>query len=296
MTEWALPPFSSRNRGAYKQIDNDCPETARIGLIHVLHGLDARGYIADWLKVSAELQRLARVRPDFDRNAAAAVAEQLLMELPWDKVFDFCERLYGYLTQDVWRYNRASEEDELVGSKSDIQEYIASELQRLFLEEHLAFEFSAGIVRRRGRRHTADRVARAEVVLGDPRLVKARTHFNKALKYFRNISEPDPENVVKEAVCAVEATARALFPSDGSTLGDVVKSITGSGIGQLPKAIASTFHGLYGFRNGGEGVTHGGAEGGAATKEIAEYGLSVAASQIVLLVDLDAASEPDVPF
>jgi hypothetical protein len=101
---------------------------------------------------------------------------------------------------------------------------------------------------------------------------------------------------VKEAVCATEATARALFPDGGSTLGEVVKSITGSEIGQLPKAIAKAFDGLYGFRNAGEGVGHGGTTGGAVTKELAEYALAVAASQIVLLVDLAAAAEPVIPF
>jgi hypothetical protein len=127
-------------------------------------------------------------------------------------------------------------------------------------------------------------------------LSSALAHFNKALRYFRNVSQPDPENVVKEAVCAVEATARALFPSGGSTLGEVVKSITGSELGQLPKPIAQTFHGLYGFRSGGEGVGHGGASGGPVTKELAEYALALAASQIVLLVDLATSLEPDIPF
>lgn len=242
--------------------------------------------------MAGELQRIARVRPDF----RTFDVEELLLALPWDKVFDFCERLYGHLAQDVHFYNGRTEERELVTPRSEVQEYIAGELQRLFLEEHLAFEFSNGLVRRRGRRHMADQVARAELVLGDPRLSKALAHFNKALRYFRNVSQPDPENVVKEAVCAVEATARVLFPSGGSTLGEVVKSITGSELGQLPKPIAQTFHGLYGFRSGGEGVGHGGAAGGAVTKELAEYALALAASQIVLLVDLSIALEPEVPF
>jgi hypothetical protein len=218
------------------------------------------------------------------------------MELPWDKVFDFCERLYGQLANDIRVYNDQTETVEIVTPRSEIQEFIAGELQRLFLEEHLAFEFVDGVVRRRGRRHTADQVSRAELVLGDQRLSGVRSHFNKALRYFRNVSQPDPENVVKEAVCAVEATARALFPSGGSTLGKVVESITGSGPGQLPKPIANTFQGLYGFRNSGEGVGHGGAAGGPATKELAEYSLAIAASQIILLVDLAAAAEPDIPF
>ncbi len=285
------PPFSARNRGAHAQIDNECPESTRIGLLHIVLKAVSQHYVEDNHTVVRELERIARVRPD-----AYSEIDGLLMQLPWDKVFDFCERFYNHLAQDYQRYDRELEALVQVSTKSEAQQYIAGELQRLFLEENLAFEFSDGIVRRRGRRNTADQVSRAEVVLGDPRLAKALGHFNKALRYFRNVSQPDPENVVKEAVCAVEAAARALFPSSGSTLGDVVKSIAGVGPGQLPKPIAKTFEGLYGFRSAGEGVGHGGAVGGPVTKELAEYALAVAASQIVLLVDLAAALDPDVPF
>jgi hypothetical protein len=288
------PPFSARNRGAHAQIDNDCPETTRIGLLHLIYRLVQRDYV-DWSDVVSELQRIARNRPDSSLYNPAG-AERLLLELRWEKVFDFCERLYSYLAKDVTRYEREIEQTVVDVTRSEVQEYIAREIAQLFLEEHLAFEFSDGFVRRRGRRQTAEQVSRAELVLGDPRLSKALTHFNKALRYFRNVSQPDPENAVKEAVCAVEAAARVLFPGTGATLGDVVKSITGSGSGQLPKTIANTFHGLYGFRSGGDGVGHGGAAGGPVTKELAEYSLALAASQIVLLVDLALTLEPDIPF
>jgi hypothetical protein len=100
----------------------------------------------------------------------------------------------------------------------------------------------------------------------------------------------------REAVCAVEATARALSPSNGNNLPEILDSLSGSDPAQIPKAIIKTFDGLYGFRNGGDGVAHGGATGGAATKEIAEYALAVAASQIVLLVAFEATLESDLPF
>jgi len=100
-----------------------------------------------------------------------------------------------------------------------------------------------------------------------------------------------------KAVCAVEAAARELFP-DGkpSDLGDVGKAITGTEPGKLPATIAKTFIGLYAFRGVGDGVAHEGTTGGAATQEIAEYVLSVAASQILLLVDLAQAQDSEVPF
>jgi hypothetical protein len=290
-----LPPFSARYQGAHAQIENDFPESARIGLLHLIDRLVEKKYVEDARSVTLELQRIARVRSYYDDYPAET--ERLLLSLPWQKVFDFCERLYGHLTQDVTIISdHQTGEWDIITPKSEVQEYVAAELQRLFVEENLAFEFSSGQVRRRGRRNTAAQVSRGEFVLSDPRLGKARAHFNKALKYFRSVSDPDPENTVKEAVCAVEATARALFPSNGKNLQEIMNSICGSDAGQIPKAIAKTFDGLYGFRNGGDGVAHGGATGGAATKEIAEYALAVAASQIVLLVAFEATLESDIPF
>jgi hypothetical protein len=299
-----LPPFSARNRGAHVQIDSDFPESARTGLLHLLHDFVGREYVGGWIELAREVERLARVTPviytkDSVPNIAKArvAAEGLLFELPWERVYDFCERLYGHLTQDVTSWDQEFGGIRLDVARSDVQSYVADELSRLFLEESLAFEFSDGRVARRDRAHTSTKVTRAQVVLGDPRLESARKHFNKALKYFRHVSQPDPENAVKEAVCAVEATARILFPSPGAkTLGAILKSITGTDPGKLPQAIAQTFHALYGFRSGGEGVGHGGTAGGAVTQDIAEYALALAASQIILLVDLANSQEDDVPI
>jgi hypothetical protein len=285
-------PFSARNQGAHSQIDNDFPDTARIGLYHLLVQLAARGYVGSWGAVNAELERIFRVAPSHSEKPDYALT--LVSQLGWDKVLDFCERLHGHLASEVGHSNY--DEYVITAPKSEVQEFIAQEIQRIFLEEHLAFEFSDGLVRRRGRRQTNDQLTRTDLVLGDPRLSDARKHVNKAVRYFRSVSQPDPENVVKEAVCAVEATARALFPAGGNTLGDVVKSITGSRPGQLPKSIANTFHGLYAMRSGGDGVSHGGATGGPVTKELAEYALALAACQIVLLVDLERSLEADIPF
>jgi hypothetical protein len=292
-----LPPFSARNRGAHAQIDHDCPQDARTVILHLLHDLVKRNYVDGWESLALECQRLARLKPQEFRYSGDAreAVEKMLNSLPWEKVFDLCERLHNHLVQERVYLDSQTDEQIVTISRVEAQNYFADQIQRILIEENLAFEFSGGLIRRRGRRHTADRVARAELVLGDVRLSAARAHFNKALRHFRNVSHPDPENVVKEAVCAVEATARALFPNGGNTLGDVIKSITGPEPGHLPKAIAHTFHGLYGFRGGGEGISHGGAKGGIATAELAEYALAVAASQIVLLVDVSNSNEGEVP-
>ena len=101
---------------------------------------------------------------------------------------------------------------------------------------------------------------------------------------------------MKEAVCAVEAAAKELFPdAKAKTLGDFVGWAISSERSLLPKTIGQTFSGLYGFRSSGEGIAHGPASGGTVTAELSEYILGMAASQIVFLSDL-ARNDEEPPF
>ncbi|MCX6623391.1 MAG: hypothetical protein NTY38_20475 [Acidobacteria bacterium] len=294
-------PFSARLRGQHRQIDNSFPDGARIALLHLLYDLEEKAYVAGWPAIARELQRIGRHPPTFydsssvaSEKQAKADAEAVLASLKWEKAYDFCERVYSHLSQDAahWVDNAW----EVTTPKSDVQKYVSGELQRIFLEEGLAFEFSEGLVRRRGRKHTVDQTTRAQVVLGDNRLAGARKHYEKALQFFRQPVKPDYENCVKEAVCAVEATGKALFPSaKAATLGDLTKWFATTKDYAVPKALVKTIEGLYAYRSGGDGVGHGGATGGAATAEVAEYVLSVSASQIIYLVYVESTND-DIPF
>jgi hypothetical protein len=64
----------------------------------------------------------------------------------------------------------------------------------------------------------------------------------------------------------------------------------------VPKALGQTLTNIYAYRCGGDGVGHGGADGGPATVEVAEYVLAVCASQIIYLVDVSNSQEVDIPF
>jgi hypothetical protein len=297
----ASTPFSARNRGAHRQIDNAFPPTARNGLVHILLGLVERKYLG-WGAIAREIQRIGRLPPvEYDESRVASLkqakddAEMGLDALSWDKAYDFCERLHSHLARDVGHY--WNDEFQLQTPKAEVQTLSADELQRLFAEEGLAFELTEGLVRRRGRKHTVDVTTRAQVVLGDPRLGGSRRHYDKALQFFRSPSKPDYKNTVKEAVCAVEAAGKALFPrAKAATLGDLAKWFLSTNDVAVPKALVNTITGIYGYRSGGDGVGHGGASGGSATAEVAEYVLAVCASQIIYLVDLSNSHEKDVPF
>lgn len=302
MIESPKVPFSARNRSLHRRIDNDFPETARNGLLHLLLDLVSRRYVAGWPEIATELHRIARLTPtEYEATSVAAGrkarhdAETALRQLAWEKAYDFCERLYGHLASEVGYYD--NNEYNLKTSRGEVQAYIGEELQRLFAEEGLAFELSDGIVRRRGRKHTVDMASKAQVVLGDARLSGARKHYDKALQFFRNPTRPDFENAVKEAVCAVEAAGKALFPaSKAATLGDIAKWLATTKDVSVPKALCQTITGVYAYRSGGNGVGHGGASGGTATAEVAEYMLAVCASQVIYLVDLANSQDDHVPF
>lgn len=295
-------PFSARHRGSHQQIDKSFPESARTALLHLLYDLEEKGFVAGWPAIAREIQRIGRRPPtSYDTSSVASIkkaksdAEEGLSSLKWEKVYDFCERIFSYLANDVGHRGQF-DSFEITTTRSEVQQYITAELERLFLEEGLAFEFSEGLVRRRGRKHTEDRATRAQVVLGDSRLASARKHYEKALGFFRHPTKPDYENCVKEAVCSLEATGKALFPSaKAATLGDLVKWFASTKEYEIPKALLKTIEGIYAYRSGGDGVGHGGVTGGVATAEVAEYVLSVAASQIIYLVDVEHMDD-DIPF
>lgn len=295
-----LPPFSARNRREKNWIEEDFPASARNGLLHVLNEAIEKDYLRDWFVPAKELRRIARVAParysstsaESTKNAQFDVESQL-NQLDWDRVYDFCERLHSHLTEDIRSWHN---DEEITITKGQAQSFLAEEVQRLFEEEGLGYEFCDGLVQRRGKRHTITQTNKAEKVLADQKLDAARIHFSKALRYFHDRKKTDHENTVKEAVCAVEAAAKELFPdAKAKTLGDFVGWATNSGRNLLPKTIGQTFSGLYGFRNSGEGVAHGAASGGAVTAELSEYILGTAASQIVLLADL-ARNDEEPPF
>jgi hypothetical protein len=300
MTTSPLPPFSARTRREKNWIEEAFPDSARNGLLHLLNDAVEKNYLADWIVAAKELRRLARVAPgDYSGSSVQSIrtarfdVESQLNQLAWDRTYDFCERVYSHLTSNVsYWYNN----EEFTATKAQAQLFFAEELQRLFEEEGLGYEFRDGWVQRRGKRHTVSQTNKAEGVLADQRLVSARVHYSKALRYFRDRKKTDHENTVKEAVCAVEAAAKELFPdANVNTLGEFVTWATNNERKLLPKTIGQTFSGLYGFRNSGEGVAHGAASGGAVTAELSEYVLGMTASQIVFLADL-ASDDEEPPF
>ena len=95
-------------RRSHRQIDNDCPVTARNGLPHLLVDLVQEQYVGGWGAIAKELQRIRRLPPvEYNSSSVGSTqqakndTEDILTALRWEKVYDFCERLHGHLARDV---------------------------------------------------------------------------------------------------------------------------------------------------------------------------------------------------
>jgi hypothetical protein len=134
MTTAPLPPFSGRNRREKVWIEEDFPDSARTGLLHLLkHSVDM-DYLSGWPAIAEELGRIARAAPqDYDPRYIESVkkarfhAETFLNQLGWDRVYDFCERLHSHLAQATAR----EQNGEIVTiTKAQSQLVFAEEMQR----------------------------------------------------------------------------------------------------------------------------------------------------------------------
>lgn len=215
----------------------------------------------------------------------------LLDKLEWWQIYTFCERVYSHCIGD----------DDDISSEgmeraSGDKRYFAGEVNNLLSEENLAYEFADGQFLRRGRAHTQVSLLRAGSVLGQSRLAEVRTHYNKARSFFQ-VPEPDVENCVKEALCALEACLNILRPKvDWKDFVRGVERIQGNTDGKIPPPLAQAIVKLYGYRGSGQGVAHAALGGNRVTALEAEAVLSLVASFITYLVDLYPEEKEEIPF
>ena len=297
-------PFSVRNLTTHQLKSEVFPSSAAIGLHHIISDCIDRFYIEGWTAVSRELRRILRAPVvHYDKSntndiqKAKLYFEETFIKTPWQKRFDFCEAIYLKLAyvpdEEFFHY-----ENQTPFTLNDAQTYIEKEIQQLFIDELFAYDFIKGTVIQKGRAHTVKTAAQAQYVMNDARLQNARMHYSKALNFFRDRAQPDYENTVKEAVCAIESAGKDLFPQAGvSTLGELINWFKKKNNNfAIPPTLLYTFNSIYALRNSAEGVAHGSTNGGDITKEIAEYILSVSASTIIYLVDLANSLEKEPPF
>lgn len=300
-------PFSQRfGLEQSKPMEDDFPQSARIALSHLVDDLRDRNYLSIDEHVTKELFRTGRFTDqefDFSDLSFSSKVLRVLQKMTWPQVYIFCERVFDHLLQPAgYLANQYIDGSSIEGwveseSLSEVQGYYTAELNNLIAEENLAYHFVDGEFQKRGRAQTQNNFQRVGKVLGAPYLLTVRNLYNKARKFFDERPEPDSENCVKEAVCALEVCLEILTKKKWT--GDftsTIKNLQGNEPSQIPPPIAQGMIKLYGYRGSGKNVAHATLKGNRVLGVDAELVLNLVASYITYLVDLLSQPEDPIPF
>jgi hypothetical protein len=303
-------PFNQRfGIDIAKPIDNDVPKNARIALAHFVVDLDEKNYLkgsGDHSRrhklILGELNRCGRFTGqefEFSVSERSTLLELVvgpLLSMKWWQVYTFFERCYGRLLDAVGYWDEDYQWVEDV-SIAEVKKYYTDELNTILAEENLAYHFVDGAFQRRGRAQTQKSAQRVGKVLADSNLIKVLNHYNKAQRFFDERPEPDIENCVKEALCALEACLETLTGKPASkNFARAVKQRTGNNPGDIPPPIAEGLIKLHAYRGSGQGVAHAALQGSKVSEIEAELVLSLVATYVTYLVDLLRPQEEEIPF
>ena len=279
-------------------LDRDVPESARTGFINILGRLVRQNYISSWSDLASEaLHTGRRLRQEIDDSMGDHdLCIAIIKTLQWDRFYVLCERVYRIL-KAPYSWDGQFREPVETGTLAEAQSYYTDEVDELLAEENLAYEFVGGMFQRRGRPQTQRSLQRVSAVLADQRYIQVRGHYSKAVKFFNERPEPDVQNCVKEAVCALEATLEILFGKRAAKdFNAAVRSRQGNEEGRIPPTIANGIIKLRAFRGSAQGVAHAALGGAVISVVEAELTMNLAASYITYLNDRFPPKEDDIPF
>ncbi len=278
-----------------KLIYDDFPNNARIAVVYLFKDLIDKSYIWHGDSILLELNRTGRLTNDEfgtdDQWDFYKKLGYLLDKLNWVSVLIFLERSYERLLTSVSDFHG----DDIVTIK-EVREYFSDEINLILIEENLGLEFIDGKFSRKYKFQTQKLINQASKVLEKPELEQVRKHYKKALDFFNQKPNPDSENCVKEAICALEACIEILFSVEASKEFDkALSKIQGNTSGKVPPPIVEGIKKLHSYRGSSQGVAHASMEGNKVSPSEAELVLSLVAAYITYLDDI-CIREADFPF
>lgn len=109
-------------------------------------------------------------------------------------------------------------------------------------------------------------------------------HIDKAITLLSNRKQHDYENVIKEAISAVEAMCCIITEDKKTTLGGALKKLESKGI-KLHKALQNAMSSLYGYASDEDGIRHGSIDFTGASSEDAKYMLVSCSAFVNYLIE-----------
>lgn len=290
-----------------RPVTDQLPERTRVALAHFLSDLKSKDYLVRREDVIGELLRSCRLSGEefnfdksdgFESNLPYQQTVQILNAADdWWRVFVFFERAYSRLLKSSEYYDDYKQDWIENTNISDVRKYYVEELNTILKEDNIGYQFVNGQFQRRGRAQTQKNFQQMGTVLSDPALSKVKQYYIKARQAFDEHPEPDVQNCVKDALCALEACLEIVTGKPASRdFPRVVRDLKGNEAREIPPPIAEGMVKLYGYRGSGEGVSHAAINGNRVTEIEAELVLNQIASYITYLVDLFPLQEDEVPF
>jgi hypothetical protein len=191
---------------------------------------------------------------------------KLIRQCEWWQFYDICEEVYR-LIADTYGQSEA--------------ESFAQEVNDLFTREGVAWRFTGGRIERAYPPHITKKFEEVRALLRDPQFQGADEQFEKALQHLNRRPDPDTENCVKDAVGAMEATARIISGDHTETLSRILHKEPFRS--EIHPALAAAIKKVYAYRGDVGGVAHGQVGPSNVGIEEAELILTVAAATILYL-------------
>jgi hypothetical protein len=278
-----------------KPIINDFPQPAKVALSYIIQDLVNRKFIFEgqnqtsWNTITTELCRVARISSYSEQFQTYELELQWLLEqTEWYRIFTFCERVYSRLLTDQYSKLETIEM---------IKKYFSEEVNQLLMEENIDYNFVGGQFERRGRAQTQKNLKKMGTVLADSNLNEVRKHYNKAIRFFNQTQEPDYNNSIKEALCALESAIEICTGKKASNNFNLaIKELEGNADDKIPTPIAQSMMKVFAFRGSGQGISHAAPDGFRVSDLEAELVLNTVAAFITYIVDLYPITRDDLPF
>ena len=189
--------------------------------------------------------------------------EKVLKGFTWYQVYDYISVYLSFLDGDE-KIKRMEEINSILQEENAGYRVALGEIVPITNEEEI---------------HTIEKAGNSE-------FESVKTHINKALNLFADLTNPDYENSIKESISAVEAMCCIITGITGTqaTLGAALKKLKENGI-HIHSAMEKAFSSLYGYTSDENGIRHGGIDFKNAPAEDAKFMLVACSAFINYLIE-----------
>ncbi len=199
-------------------------------------------------------------------DSTLAALRAAYMELPWHRVYDFCEFVLASIADEWFNVDRC---------------WFAEALNRALSEEQAGYRIVGDEVTDILQPEQIEAIEQAAMQASS--LGGVWDHLNSALVHLSDREQPDYDNSVKESISAVEGLAQLIIGDDHSTLGQALGVIEEHV--RIHPCLKIAFDKLYGYSCDEDHVRHGSFRSSDVAATEARFMLVACSAFVSYLID-----------